>query len=341
MPKATTTPKKTHYEILNLPRIATLEQIKRAYRKVQLQSHPDKTGDLPQSKRKELEAISKAANAAYEVLSDAGARRKYDKSLGFTTSSHPYGHKPSSKSTSPSTPPPPPPAPPSSPPPRPAPAPPKHTAYPNCLTVTQADWGFGIELSPRFRVLQWGQNYIFASGDHILLCAKLEELSPRSPYSPQKDIRVAVGKTPDRRRITRIESYFKHRMTAAGAETLLWIKLVAPRSAGRCFMSWDFAWDVEASCAVPAGVTNCASSVVLLYEEPGREVRASERGRPHPKGPHGQMLHDRDLMPWEEREFVDLGEGECAQVQYGRNNKMWRLAAFGYVRPGRERSGRR
>jgi len=61
---------KNYYEILGLPKNATQEQIKKAYRKLSLKYHPDKTGG-DDKKFKEL-------NEAYSVLGDAKKREEYD-----------------------------------------------------------------------------------------------------------------------------------------------------------------------------------------------------------------------------------------------------------------------
>ncbi len=62
---------KDYYAILGLSREATSDEIKRAYRKLAHQYHPDKAG-------KETEAKFKEINEAYQVLSDPEKRQRYD-----------------------------------------------------------------------------------------------------------------------------------------------------------------------------------------------------------------------------------------------------------------------
>ncbi len=65
--------KRDYYEILEVPRNATLDEIKKAYRKKALQYHPDRNpGD------KEAEEKFKESAEAYDVLSDEEKRRRYD-----------------------------------------------------------------------------------------------------------------------------------------------------------------------------------------------------------------------------------------------------------------------
>ena len=69
--------KRDYYEVLEVPRNATAEDIKKAYRKKAIQYHPDKNpGD------KAAEEKFKEAAEAYEVLSDEQKRARYDQ----------YGH---------------------------------------------------------------------------------------------------------------------------------------------------------------------------------------------------------------------------------------------------------
>lgn len=61
-----------YYEILGVGKTATQEEIKKAYRKLALQYHPDR------NKTKEGEAKFKEVTKAYEVLSNAEKRKTYD-----------------------------------------------------------------------------------------------------------------------------------------------------------------------------------------------------------------------------------------------------------------------
>jgi molecular chaperone DnaJ len=65
--------KRDYYEVLGVTKQATPEEIKKAYRKITKENHPDlHPGD------KACEERFKEANEAYEVLSDEEKRKKYD-----------------------------------------------------------------------------------------------------------------------------------------------------------------------------------------------------------------------------------------------------------------------
>ena len=69
--------KRDYYEVLGVEKTASEAEIKKAYRKMAIQYHPDKNpGD------KEAEEKFKEAAEAYSVLSDKDKRARYD----------PFGH---------------------------------------------------------------------------------------------------------------------------------------------------------------------------------------------------------------------------------------------------------
>ena len=70
--------KRDYYEVLGVPRNASLEEIKKSYRRMAMQWHPDRNPD----NHKESEEKFKEASEAYSVLSDPQKRAGYDR----------YGH---------------------------------------------------------------------------------------------------------------------------------------------------------------------------------------------------------------------------------------------------------
>jgi molecular chaperone DnaJ len=69
--------KRDYYDILEVPKSADADTIKKAYRKVAMKYHPDRNPD-----DKSAEEKFKEAAEAYEILSDADKRARYDR----------YGH---------------------------------------------------------------------------------------------------------------------------------------------------------------------------------------------------------------------------------------------------------
>lgn len=65
--------KRDYYEVLGVPKDATADQIKKAYRKLAIQYHPDRNPD-----DKVAEEKFKEAAEAYDVLSNDEKRQKYD-----------------------------------------------------------------------------------------------------------------------------------------------------------------------------------------------------------------------------------------------------------------------
>ncbi|MEK7070718.1 MAG: DnaJ domain-containing protein, partial [Patescibacteria group bacterium] len=61
--------KRDYYEVLGIGKDASADEIKKAFRKLAVEHHPDQGGD---------EAKFKEANEAYEVLKDQSKRQRYD-----------------------------------------------------------------------------------------------------------------------------------------------------------------------------------------------------------------------------------------------------------------------
>ena len=63
----------SYYDILDVPESASLDEIKKAYRKLSMKHHPDRNGNSQESTEK-FQKISEA----YEVLGDDDKKREYD-----------------------------------------------------------------------------------------------------------------------------------------------------------------------------------------------------------------------------------------------------------------------
>ena len=78
----------THYEVLGVAKDVSPEELKKVYRKLSLQYHPDRNPD-----NKEAEEKFKQIAEAYDVLSDKDKRQKYDWELSMGSGGfNPFGN---------------------------------------------------------------------------------------------------------------------------------------------------------------------------------------------------------------------------------------------------------
>lgn len=74
--------KRDYYEVLGVDKNASMDEIKKAYRKCAIEFHPDKNQDKTEEEKKIAEEKFKEAAEANEVLSDPNKRAEYDQ-FGF------------------------------------------------------------------------------------------------------------------------------------------------------------------------------------------------------------------------------------------------------------------
>ena len=78
-----------YYEVLGVSKEASEEEIKKAYRTLALQYHPDRNLDKTDAEKAEAEKKFKELSEAYQVLSNSERRRAYD--LGGRSAFNPFG----------------------------------------------------------------------------------------------------------------------------------------------------------------------------------------------------------------------------------------------------------
>ncbi|KAJ3375716.1 hypothetical protein GGF31_002920 [Allomyces arbusculus] len=76
------------YETLQVARSATLDDIKRQYRKLSLKTHPDRHASKSFEEQEEFKAQFQAISFAYTILSDPAARQRYDVTGSTETLAH-------------------------------------------------------------------------------------------------------------------------------------------------------------------------------------------------------------------------------------------------------------
>lgn len=79
--------KQDYYEILGVEKSASVDEVKKAYRKLAMQYHPDRNPDNAEAEEK-----FKEATEAYEVLSDTDKRARFDRLGHQGMHQNDYGH---------------------------------------------------------------------------------------------------------------------------------------------------------------------------------------------------------------------------------------------------------
>ncbi|KAH7125214.1 hypothetical protein B0J11DRAFT_579776 [Dendryphion nanum] len=72
------------YKVLGVSPKSTISKICKTFHALALANHPDKTGELPLSERKQREEYFKIIRSAFEIMNDHEARQNYDERFAYT-----------------------------------------------------------------------------------------------------------------------------------------------------------------------------------------------------------------------------------------------------------------
>jgi curved DNA-binding protein CbpA len=332
----------THYTTLQVEQDASLECIKKAYRKIQLENHPDKTKSLPEAQRFDCENVSKAANVAYEILSDPAQRSMYDNRL-FAKIPHGPQPEPQQPQTPPTWT-------------AESKSAPKEETNPSDTPYTpfcrpgkfpielhiKGVFSFSIRLEGAYEPYDWGPRLVFEEGDKVTI---LMNIRPKPQSPPEKpDVAVAVSSTPSGRRVTKIESLMK----VLGSETTLRVTIfAAANSGGHLYKeimenrlnnsrAWHYSWNLnspdltQSHRPIPRDASVWGECQVFMAEKPHQRAIFLPKPR-HEDNPWGVLLRDKNLKRV-------VGEGQRLKLMASttwlqaremevKGTKMWRIAA--------------
>ena len=69
--------KRDYYEVLGVSKTATQDELKKAYRKLSMQYHPDRQAGKSDAEKKDAEEKFKEVSEAYSILSDKDKNHPY------------------------------------------------------------------------------------------------------------------------------------------------------------------------------------------------------------------------------------------------------------------------
>jgi hypothetical protein len=314
----------THYMTLGVFPSSTLAEIRQAYRHLQLANHPDKTQNLPLAEREGREELSKQVNAAWEILSNGSARKKYDNSLGLNIP------KPSPMDTETRQPTP-----------QPSPQAPWRRAEP--VYHRTSGWAFDLEISARWRCEHLGvdiDNTVYST-DRLVVTIRLEERPEVLRFGAGThagvDVDIVVAKTPEFQGVTEVWSEMVGRRVALKDLTqkadktqrlqyTLTITVLAPLGTPRLPRRLAFGWDVFTGLEhqIPSAARRCSTLMTFHTTSPSKEART-----PLARGsPAWTLMHERpDMAPVG---IVDIGGLAVRAIRRNGETDVSKLAAVGY-----------
>ncbi|OAG18167.1 DnaJ-domain-containing protein [Alternaria alternata] len=304
-----------HYQILGVDIQADDAAIKKAYKKLALENHPDKTLHLSAALVERRTKIFKLATTAYEILLDPVQRAKHDKTLAqhpFTsgTPPGPIGTTPSPWFYAPVS---------------------ESPIRTNLSFLNHAGWHFRIEVSKKYKwILRPVLPLLNADteGD-IMVRISVQRNTYSATVNALKDVVIDVKATPGNKS-TALSSVFKE--TRQGIELCVTIGTLPVTATAPLppMPAWSWSFDVDLGFLIPFYKELRVSHLMFYPHYPSHAV--GKDGAVPAKEPFPMGSPQAELVSlFEGIQFVAMSKGfYCEEVGWA-GRKRWRLAAVGSV----------
>ncbi|EAT87631.2 hypothetical protein SNOG_05240 [Parastagonospora nodorum SN15] len=289
-----------HYEVLKIHNTADSAAIKKAYRRLALTHHPDKTLHLPDADRQKREKIFKLATLAYEVLSDVVWSAGALPPTSFST--QPWFYAPVSETET-------------------------RTVF---NFKNHQGWDFSIGLTRRFKFLQRPLVPVLQTDTRgqisITFLLQRDNTVRMAAFIDVKEVHVTVDRVPGHKEVALSSLFVESRVEDQGVNAIELRISLATGSERDLQARFSAAWDVD--CGFLAGFFQRLRVTHLVFWPHFPRGAFNEDGEVPTDAKDGSpMCYVKQECP--DILFVKLGKAYYCQEQTHSSKKLWRVAAVG------------